>query len=206
MVPPGPNLEARARAARRAVLPPDSLTGHTLDDQAETILINLMRGAGLDGLGGIRAGATKPILALRRGETRALCDFLNLAVVSDPSNTDSRFVRNRIRAEVMPLLDDIARRDAAPLLARTVDLLTDDAALLNELALAIDPTDARAVASADPRIARRAVRAWLAGDDYPPDRATIDRVLDVARGVHRACEVGAGRRVERSGQRLRIVG
>ncbi|MDP9440854.1 MAG: tRNA lysidine(34) synthetase TilS, partial [Actinomycetota bacterium] len=69
----GPNLEARWRAARLEALPPGALTGHTADDQAETMLLNLMRGAGLDGLAGIRPGPTKPILTLRRADTRRVC-------------------------------------------------------------------------------------------------------------------------------------
>ncbi|HEX5365549.1 MAG TPA: ATP-binding protein, partial [Acidimicrobiales bacterium] len=65
-VAPGPDLEARARAARYAVLPPGALTGHTADDQAETVLLNLIRGAGLEGLAGMRADQRRPLLALRR--------------------------------------------------------------------------------------------------------------------------------------------
>jgi tRNA(Ile)-lysidine synthase len=57
----GPNLEARARAARYGVLPPDVLTGHTADDQAETVLINLLRGAAASGLAGMRPGPTRPL-------------------------------------------------------------------------------------------------------------------------------------------------
>ena len=205
-VAPGPNLEARARAARRAALPPGAMTGHTADDQAETMLINLLRGAGTSGLAGIRPGPTKPILALRRTETRQLCDVLALTVVEDPTNLDPRFVRNRVRSELLPLLDDIAGRDVRALLARAAELLGDDADLLDELAGTLDPTDAKALAVADPRLARRALRAWLTEDGYPPDLATVDRVLDVARGTARACEIGGGRRVERKAQQLRIVG
>ncbi|OWY60543.1 tRNA lysidine(34) synthetase TilS, partial [cyanobacterium TDX16] len=129
----GPNLEARARAARRAVLPPDVLTGHTTDDQAETVLLNLLRGAGLDGLGAM-APAGHPLLGLRRADTVALCAAEGLQPVVDPSNDDGAFRRNRLRHELLPLLDRLAERDLAPVLARQADLLRDDAALLDELA------------------------------------------------------------------------
>src|SRR5206468_1328727 len=92
----GPNLEARAREARYAVLPPDALTGHTADDQAETVLLNLMWGAGLDGLAAMDP-ERHPLLRLRRRETRALCDELGLVPVEDPTNADRAFRRNRVR-------------------------------------------------------------------------------------------------------------
>jgi tRNA(Ile)-lysidine synthase len=201
-VEPGPNLEARARHARFAALPSDVLTGHTADDQAETVLLNLLRGAGLDGLAGMGPGR-HPIIGLRRAETRALCDELGLTPVRDPSNDDVLFRRNRVRHELLPLLDDVAQRDVAALLARQADLLRDDAALLEALAEAIDPTDARALAAAPLPLARRAVRTWLRGE-HPPPAAAVERVLAVARGDAVATDVGEGRRVARTGQRLRL--
>ena len=202
-VAPGPNLEARARAARYAALPPDVLTGHTADDQAETVLLNLLRGAGLDGLAGMRRH-NRPLLSLRRAETRALCTELGLRPVQDETNDDLRFRRNQIRHEVMPALDDIAERDVGALLARQADLLRDDADLLDQLALGLDPTDARALRDAPPPLARRAVRRWLA-NGHPPDAATVERVLAVARGDAVATETGDGRRVERHRQRLHLT-
>jgi tRNA(Ile)-lysidine synthase len=206
VVAPGPNLEARARAARYAVLPPGVLTGHTADDQAETVLLNLLRGAGLDGLAGM-AQEGHPLLGLRRWETRALCREVALEWVEDESNADPRHRRNRVRGELLPLLDAIAERDVVPVLARQAALLRDEAALLDELAAGIDPTDAKAVAAAPLSLARRAVRLWLAGGQpHPPDLAAVERVLEVARGSARAAEVGGGRRVARRSGRLRLEG
>ncbi len=71
------------RAARYAALPRGALTGHTADDQAETVLLNLLRGAGLDGLRGM-SPTNRPLLGLRRSETRAVCVALDLEVVDDP--------------------------------------------------------------------------------------------------------------------------
>ena len=205
----GPNLEARARTARQAALPAGALTGHTADDRAETMLINLLRGAGLDGLTAMGPAPTRPLLALRRWETRALCEAEGLAPVDDRSNDDRRFVRNRVRAELLPLMDDIAGRDVVGLLERTASVLADDAELVDAGTDIIDPTDARALAAARPALARRAIRLWLAtssASGYPPDRAAVERVRRVALGEHRACEIAGGVRVERHRQRLRIVG
>ncbi|MBV8560235.1 MAG: tRNA lysidine(34) synthetase TilS, partial [Acidimicrobiia bacterium] len=203
-VDPGPNLEARARQARFAVLPPDVLTGHTADDQAETVLLNMLRGAGLDGLAGMGPGR-HPIIGLRRAETHALCADVGLTAVHDPTNDDAAFRRNRVRHELLPLLDDVAQRDVAALLARQADVLREEAALLDALAQAIDPTDAKALAAAPAPLARRAVRAWLRCDQqHPPQADAVERVLAVARGEAVATEVGGGLRVARSGQRLRL--
>jgi len=200
----GPNLEERAREARLAVLPPDSMTGHTADDQAETVLVNLLRGAGTRGLSAMRPGHRRPLLALRRADTVALCTAFDVLLVHDPSNLDPRHLRNRVRHELLPLMADLAQRDVAALLARQADLARDESDLIDGLAAAIDPTDAKALTAASPSLARRAVRRWLA-TTHPPDAATVERVLAVARGDATGTDVGSGRRVERSRQRLSLV-
>lgn len=199
----GPNLEARAREARYAVLPAGVLTGHTADDQAETVLINLLRGAGTSGLAAMRPGPQHPILALRRAETVALCETMQLPTVHDPSNTDPRHLRNRVRLELLPLMADMAQRDPVPILARQAALTRDEDDLLDQRAAEIDPTDAKAIAAAPTALARRAVRRWLT-TTHPPDAATVERVLSVARGASLATDVGGGRRVERHQQRLTL--
>jgi tRNA(Ile)-lysidine synthase len=205
----GPNLEARARAARYAALGPGALTGHTADDQAETVLLNLVRGAALDGLAGMDPGL-RPLRRLRRAETRALCAAVGLDPVLDPSNDDPALRRNRVRHELLPLLDAIAERDVVPVLARQADLARADTRLLDELADALDPRDARALAAAPAPLARRAVRRWLraAGpggpEHHPPDGAAVARVLAVARGEAVACELPGGWRVARTAGRLRV--
>jgi tRNA(Ile)-lysidine synthase len=199
----GPNLEARARAARFEVLGPEAATGHTADDQAETVLANLLRGAGVDGLAAMRAGPRHPLLALRRTETVALCAEEKLEPVRDPSNHDPRFLRNRIRAELLPLCSELAGRDIVPVLARQAGLLAGDAEILQAVAALVDPADAKAVAASPDAISRRAIRAWLAGDGpYPPSLDAIERVLQVARGERLATEVDGGIRVSRSRGRL----
>lgn len=200
----GANTEARAREARYGVLPQGVMTGHTADDQAETILINLLRGSGTRGLAGMQPTAQRPLLHIRRSETEALCNALGIAVFYDPSNDDERYQRNRIRHEVLPLLESLAKRDLVPVLTRQADLLRDDDDLLNELASAIDPTDAVALASAPIGLSRRAIRSWLT-NPLVPDSATVERVLGVARGNTLACDIGLGRQVRRSQQRLRIT-
>jgi len=198
----GANLEARARAARRDALGPGALTGHTADDQAETVLLALLRGSGATGLGAITPGPQHPILALRRSETEALCRHHGFDVADDPTNADRRFRRNRVRHELLPLLDDIAERDVAMLLNRTANLLRADDRLLDELASSIDPTDVDALVGAPVPLAVRAVRRWLERDGYPPDAAAAARVLAVAQGDSAACELAGGLRVERRGHRL----
>ena len=205
VVADGANLEARARQARRRVLGPDVATGHTADDQAETVLANLLRGSGVAGLAAMRAGPLHPLLGLRRTETEALCDHLGLVPFRDPSNDDPRFVRNRIRHELLPLCSDIAGRDVVPLLSRQAAVLAGDADLLDAVASLVDAGDAAALSAAPEPVGRRSVRRWLAGDDpYPPSLDAVERVLEVARKERRATELPGGRRVSRSHGRLSV--
>jgi tRNA(Ile)-lysidine synthase len=217
-VPEGPDLEARARRARYAVLPPGVLTGHTMDDQAETVLLNLVRGAGLDGLAGMRPssgmGSTgsathhvvRPLLGIRRSETAEVCRRAGLTPLADPSNTDLRFRRNRVRAELVPLMSRIADRDVVPVLARQASLMAADAGFLDDQAARLDPTDVRALREAPAVLARRALRAWLRSGPgfHPPSSAELGRVMDVVQGRATACELSGGRRVTRSRGRLSV--
>ena len=210
----GANLEARARTARFAALPPGVATGHTMDDQAETILLNLLRGSGADGLAGMEPGTRHPLLGLRRHETHAVCAAMGLEPVRDPSNDDPAFLRNRVRHELLPLCADVAGRDPVSLLARQAGVLRDEVTLLDELAQAAapDPQSARALAALPVALARRAIRQWLrtAGascegeEGYPPSSAEVERVMAVAAGRAVATELAGGRRVSRRGGRLSV--
>lgn len=202
-VPDGSNMEARAREARYAALPAGVMTGHTADDQAETVLINVLRGAAASGLSGMRPSVTRPLLALRRSDTEAICRHHSIQPVTDETNTDPRYVRNRVRHELLPLMAHISNRDPATLLARTADLLRADNDFLDELASRLDPTDAVALSQAPTPLAYRALRQWLS-QPYPPDLATLERILTVARGEAVACDIGENRQIRRSKQRLSL--
>ncbi len=130
--------------------------------------------------------------------------------VDDPTQRRSpAHRRNRVRHELLPLLDDIAERDVAALLARQADGLRAEADLLDELAAAVDPTDARALAAAPVALARRAVRRWLtdagpAARTRPtPPPSSGSWPSPGARPP--ACDVGGGRHVRRSAMRLSLA-
>src|ERR671913_17081 len=142
--------EGAARAARYGALWPaaDELgcawlaTGHTLDDQAETVLLQLLRGAGPDGLAGmaVRSGRLlRPLLRARRSETRACCAAIGLAWREDPTNAGDGPLRNRVRQQLLPLLEEL-RPGATQALARTAALAADERAWL-------DPVVAEALAA-----------------------------------------------------------
>jgi tRNA(Ile)-lysidine synthase len=173
-------LEAAARRARydalRAARPhPDSpvLLGHTLDDQAETVLLGLGRGSGARSLAGMTIWDLpwlRPLLGLRRADTIAACRAQELPFWDDPHNTDPRFTRVRLRHEVLPLLEEVLGGGVAEALVRTAAQLRDDDEALDAAAhdLALDAAvldgavlDAAVLGGAPAAVRRRALRAWL---------------------------------------------
>jgi tRNA(Ile)-lysidine synthase len=208
----GANLEARARTSRYDALEAARvehgatavLVGHTADDQAETVLLNLLRGSGSAGLAGMparRGNVVRPLLGSRRADVRAECARRELVPVDDPSNDDLVFRRNWIRHEVLPLLERGAGRDLTPVLARQAEVLRAESDFLDGLARAAWPGDAgaraRDLAALPEPLARRAVRCWLGPP--PPALEEVDTVLAVARNERRAVDLAGGRRVRRSG-------
>ena len=169
-------MEAAARRARYDALNRmrdgvPVLFGHTLDDQAETVLLGLARGSGQRSLQGMAEFAEpwgRPLLGVRREATRALCADLGLRPHEDPHNSAPEFTRVRVRTEVLPLLEQVLGGGAAPALARTAAQLREDGEVLDAIAEKL-LTDARVgsglsveiLATAPAAIRRRAIRTWL---------------------------------------------
>jgi tRNA(Ile)-lysidine synthase len=189
-------LEAAARRARYAALRaarphPDSpvLLGHTLDDQAETVLLGLGRGSGPRSLAGMRtwdAPWLRPLLGVRRAVTRAACAELGLPVWDDPHNADARFTRVRLRHEVLPLLEDVLAGGVAAALARTAAQLREDVDALDAVAAGLlavgqDGDDLRTdpLTGLHPALRRRVLRAWLTAADVTGLTATHLGAADV---------------------------
>jgi tRNA(Ile)-lysidine synthase len=167
--------EAAARDARYAVLrarPVDAvLLGHTLDDQAETVLLGLGRGSGprsLAGMVAVDGMVRRPFLGLRRADTERICTASGLPWWTDPHNEDRGFRRNRLRHEVLPLLEDVLDGGVAEALARTAEQLRADNVLLDELAAEVaDPCDVPVLAALPAALRSRVLRraALEAGAD-----------------------------------------
>jgi len=177
----GVGPEAAARQARYRALDATAqarsatvLLGHTLDDQAETVLLGLARGSGSRSLAGMapRAGhLLRPFLNLRRETTEQACAELGLEPWQDPHNTDRRFTRVRVRETALPALETELGPGVAEALARTAELLRDDTDLLDRLAAdayrtaedlgGADTLDCAALESQPPALRRRILRLWL---------------------------------------------
>ncbi|MFC5233270.1 tRNA lysidine(34) synthetase TilS [Pseudonocardia zijingensis] len=201
-------VEAAARRARYAALRaarphPDApvLLGHTLDDQAETVLLGLGRGSGARSLSGMREWDPpwcRPLLGLRRSVTRAACAAAGLPVWDDPHNTDPRFTRVRLRHEVLPLLEEVLAGGVAEALARTARQLREDSAALDAVAAGLlrsahDPQRGPELLLAPlegvpAALRRRVLRAWLATADVTALTEEHLRAADVlaAQGPDRA--------------------
>lgn len=208
--------EAAARQARYAALETarDSapvLLGHTLDDQAETVLLGLGRGSGARSIAGMRPHDPpwhRPLLGVRRDLTRAACDELGLTPWQDPHNADRRFTRVRLRHEVLPLLEDVLGGGVAEALARTATALREDTETLDALAgdaLAATGTEAGGLDTArlsalPDALRRRVIRAWLlvggACDLTDTQIRAVDRLVTAWRGQG-GVAVGSGLRKQR---------
>ncbi|HEX3899906.1 MAG TPA: tRNA lysidine(34) synthetase TilS [Mycobacteriales bacterium] len=162
--------EGAARAARYAALDRAAeqvgavaiALGHTLDDQAETVLLGLARGSGARSLAGMpakRGLLLRPLLGVRRGMTLAACTALGLQPWQDPHNDDPRFTRSRLRADVLPVIEDALGPGVPEALARTASMLRADADALDEWASTVtDTADIEALKSLPVAIRTRVIR------------------------------------------------
>jgi tRNA(Ile)-lysidine synthase len=197
--------------------------GHTLDDQAETVLLNLIRGTGLEGMTGIdpslgaRPGSVtvQPLIDVTRADVEAFCRALHLRPRRDPMNDDRRFLRNAIRHEVLPELERATGRSAKASIVRTGDLLRADRRELEAESsrvsrrVAIEEggsvrLDAAALVELSPvlagRVIRMAVYRALSSDWVAPwSRDAIEAIVDLARGrPGRTRDLPGGRRARRT--------
>jgi tRNA(Ile)-lysidine synthase len=184
---PGP--EAAARVARYAALDRAAascqaaaiLLGHTLDDQAETVLLGLARGSGARSLAGMAPGGDRyrrPLLGIRREQTLAACQALCLAPWEDPHNSDPGYARVRARLRVLPVLEAELGPGVARALARTARQLRADAEVLDGLAA----TEAERIADGQP--------GWPAGALAELPAAIRSRILRRA-ALAAGCPAGA---------------
>lgn len=216
----GHGLEAAAREARYAALaelaqqfaPSVVLLGHTLDDQAETVLLGLTRGSGARSLAGMRRefeAFRRPLLDVTRAQTEAACAAQDLEFWSDPHNADPRFTRARVRHTVLPMLERELGPGVAATLARTADQLREDVAHLDAAAEAYAGTDlgVESLTALPDAIRRRVLRlaalgAGATGSElFRSHVLAMDRLLTDWHG-QQWVELPGPVRVRREGERL----
>ena len=193
------------------------VTGHTADDQAETVLGNVLRGSGTRGLAGIpaaRSPLVRPLLGIWRRETRALADELGLPYVDDPDNASPERRRNRLRSQLIPQLEHEYNPQLRSALLRTAAIAREDDDALEQLARAVPiRTSLEAVVvSASllqvlPRpVAVRVVRSLLTSvrGPHPGNRREVSDVLAVAAGLQAGAELANGLRAEREGASVAV--
>ena len=191
-----------ANGVRREIGANFMAEGHTLDDQAETVLLNLVRGSGIEGLSGIDPGDRgsrwiQPLIDVSRADVEAFCRALHLRPRRDPMNRDRRHLRVAIRLDVLPTIERATGRGARSTLARTADNLraARDELYVATLRAAEDVTDsidgeirfdADKLRALTPAMAARVIRSeiytTLAIMEVPWSSAAIDAVLDLANG------------------------
>lgn len=218
----GPDLESRARLARYRAIEHElagtevALTAHTRDDQAETVLMRLAAGSGSTGLAGIPARRDRwirPLLGFSRSEVRAEATDRGLPFVDDPANDDDRFLRNRVRHHVLPLVASELGDHVQRGLARSAQLLADDDTALGALAerIRIRPEADGVLVPTAPlitedapiaaRACRRAIR--LAVDGHPGTSGDVAAILDTA-ATGRTHSLSGGLLVVNEGPEVRI--
>ena len=196
--------------------------GHTLDDQAETVLLGLGRGSGPRSVAGMvehRPPYWRPLLGIRRETTRQACADHGLPVWDDPWNDDPAYTRVRLRTEVLPLLEEVLGGGVAPALARTASLLREDLDALEDLAAAQlarlaaqsgadGGLPAGELAELPAALRRRVLRGWLRGGGVPDLQAVhltaVDALLTEWRGQGRV-DLPGGAGVVRASGRLALL-
>ncbi|HEX2765863.1 MAG TPA: tRNA lysidine(34) synthetase TilS [Candidatus Limnocylindria bacterium] len=198
--------EARYRFLER-IAPEGALvaTAHTADDAAETVILNLLRGSGLAGARGLparRDRIVRPLLHAHRAQLRILLDAAGIGYRDDPSNADPAFLRNRVRHEVLPLLEEL-RPGAVEAIARFSALAAEDDELLDAVAaaeLARRRLDDGRIDWRDPPSAALGRRVLRIAIGHPaPSLERIDALLEAASGNR------GGVRIELGGGRSAIV-
>lgn len=214
-IPAGASPENRARIARYSALESALadgellITGHTRDDQAETVLLNLVRGTGLDGLQGIpfrRGRIVRPILSVTRSETRELATLLGLPWHDDPSNEAEDPRRNQIRRVVLPDLEARFNPQLRAVLAALAEGLQSEFPP-GQLPVQIRRAGTGVVLAAPELhacggpMARRALREALRmiRGPHAGTRAEIERLVAVAGGAATTAELAGGIRAFRRG-------
>ncbi|MDT4997181.1 MAG: tRNA(Ile)-lysidine synthase [Pseudonocardiales bacterium] len=187
--------EAAARAARYAAIDSAAdrsgarvvLLGHTLDDQAETVLLGLARGSGARSLAGMaarRGRLRRPLLGIGRADAAAACAALGLTPWCDPHNTDPAFTRARVRAAALPALEAALGPGVPAALARSAASLRADADALDDWAAAVaDPADVATLADLPAAVRTRALRRAAVTAGVAAGSLTAEHVREIERLV-----------------------
>ena len=220
-------LEASARRARYLALDEVAekhnakfiFLGHTLNDQAESVLLGLARGSGarsLSGMSRCNGKYCRPLLAITRSETLAACTENNLNPWVDPHNSDSQFARVRVRTDALPKLEESIGPGITEALARSADLLRDDADALDgwatQVASTLDLADLEIGLLSDlPKAVRtRVLRLAIYAAGAPAGSISADHVAAVEAFItswhgQGACSLPGGVKVSRISGRLSLL-